>query len=85
MEGKIINDEELSIVSGGILAEGWEKTLSSMMGIYKFKYGDEGREKLKNVLLSALDDPTSPLEPQDMETIHNYIDENWDSVPSFKF
>lgn len=43
MENKILKEEELNIVSGGVLIEGWDVTLLSMMRVYKGKYGDDGK------------------------------------------
>ena len=78
MEKELLKDEQLNIVSGGVLLDGWDITLLSIIRIYKAKYGEEGKQKVKDLMLMSLNDPTSPIEPQDMETIMNFIDENWD-------
>ena len=78
MDKELLKDEQLNIVSGGVLLDGWDTTLLSIIRIYKAKYGEEGKQKVKDLMLMSLNDPTSPIEPQDMETIMNFIDENWD-------
>ena len=70
----------MNIVSGGVLIEGWDVTLLSMMRVYKGKYGDDGKQKIKDLMLLALNDPTSVIEAHDIETINRFIDEKWDSV-----
>ena len=79
-----INDEELDLVSGGVLKEGWDMTLLSVMGIYKGLYEEEGLQKVKDLMALSLDDPTSPIEPQDLDKIYNFIDENWADVAPIK-
>jgi hypothetical protein len=76
----MINDEVLNLVSGGVLLEGWDKTLFTMMKYYKSKYGDEGIQKVKDLMNISLKDPTSKVEESDMDTLYNFIDENWNNA-----
>ena len=46
----MINDEELKLVSGGVLLDGWESTLLAMMAIYKGKFGEDGYEMIRNTM-----------------------------------
>jgi len=41
------------------------------------KYGEEGKQKVIDLMLISLKDPTSLIEESDMETIYQFIDENW--------
>ena len=79
-----INDEELDLVSGGVLKEGWDMTLLSVMGIYKGLYEEEGLQKVKDLMALSLDDPTSSIEFQDLDKIYSFIDENWADVAPIK-
>ena len=72
-----INDEELKLVSGGYLKEGWESVLEKMIGLYKTKFGDSGKQKLKDTLAVGVDDPTSTMEESDLVVLHAFIDKNW--------
>ena len=75
-----IEDQEIELVSGGVLLEGWEQTTSFIIKLYKEKYGEEGKQKVKDLMLMSLNDPTSPIEEEDMATIYKYIDDNWDLI-----
>ena len=44
MEEKRINDELLSMINGGVLKEGWENTVLTMINVLKAKYADEGKQ-----------------------------------------
>ena len=76
-DNKIINDNDLKLVSGGVLLDGWDSTLLFIMEVYKKTYGDKGKEKVIELMKISLNDPTSPLEENDMETIYKFIEENW--------
>lgn len=80
MEDKMIRDEELSIVSGGVLQEGWEGTLLQVMRLYKIKFGEEGKQKTKDTMSVGLKDPTANLDEADMMKIYPFIDDNWDQI-----
>lgn len=75
-----IDDQELNIISGGVLKEGWQQTMIAMMALYKGKYGEEGLEIVKALPGIAVNDPTSPIEAGDFETLHKFIDEQWPQV-----
>ncbi|MBR3264499.1 MAG: hypothetical protein IKI61_00875 [Erysipelotrichaceae bacterium] len=51
-----------------------------MMKYYKSKYGDEGIQKVKDLMNISLKDPTSKVEESDMDTLYNFIDENWNNA-----
>ena len=73
----ILKDEDLNIVSGGVLLEGWDTTLLIIMDTFKGLYGDEGKQKVIDLMKMSLNDPTSPIEESDMETIFKFIEDNW--------
>ena len=73
-------DDELKLVSSGVLLPGWDATMLTMMAFYKGAYGEEGREKVESLVQISIDDPTSPVEAKDAETLYNFIRDNWDSV-----
>ena len=75
-----MDDEELNLVSGGVLLAGWDETLLEIMKRFKEIYGIKGRQKVKALMAKSLDDPTSPIKASDMETIYKFIDDNWDAV-----
>ena len=80
MSKEYINDELLKIISGGKLLDGWDDTLRALMSIYKSKYGDEGIQKVKNMMVISVNDESSPIEAEDLETLYNFIDDNWESI-----
>ncbi len=73
----ILKDEDLNIVSGGVLLEGWDTTLLIIMDMFKCRYEDEGKQKVIDLMKMSLNDPTSPIEESDMETIFKFIEDNW--------
>lgn len=73
----ILKDEDLNIVSGGVLLEGWDTTLLIIMDMFRGRYGDEGKQKVIDLMKMSLNDPTSPIEESDMETIFKFIEDNW--------
>ena len=75
---RFINDEELELVSGGYLKEGWESTIEMMIGLYKTKFGIDGKQKLKDTLAVGVNDPTSTMEESDLAILYTFIDEHWD-------
>lgn len=80
MEEKRINDELLSMVNGGVLKEGWENTVLTMINVLKTKYADEGKQKLKKIMASGLNDPTSTMDENDYSMICQFIDDNWNNI-----
>lgn len=80
MEEKRINDELLSMVNGGVLKEGWENTVLTMINVLKAKYVDEGKQKLKKIMASGLNDPTSTMDENDYSMICQFIDDNWNNI-----
>ena len=74
---KLINDQELELVSSGVLKEGWESITLTMISMYKTKFGDSGKQRLKDTLAVGVDDPTSTMEESDLVILYNFIDENW--------
>lgn len=79
-DNNMLNDEVMKFVSGGQLSEGWEKTILRMMAIFKGEYGDDGCEKIKALMSTAIYDPTSTIEASDLQIIYRFIDENWSTV-----
>lgn len=79
-DNNMLNDEVMKFVSGGQLSEGWEKTILRMMAIFKGEYGDDGCEKIKALMSTAIFDPTSTIEASDLQIIYRFIDENWSTV-----
>ena len=73
----ILKDEDLNLVSGGVLLEGWDTTLLIIMDIFKGRYGDEGKQKVIDLMKMSLNDPTSPIEESDMDTLLQFIEDNW--------
>lgn len=80
MNKKRLFDKELSIVSGGLLIDGWQDTVYKMMELHKAKFGDKAKQKVKDTMSLALNDPTSKVDEHDLEIIYKYIDEYWDKV-----
>ncbi len=77
MDMKQLLYEELSLISGGYLKEGWEDVTLTMIKMYKAKFGDEGKQKLKDTLAVGLNDPTSTMDEKDLEMLRTFIDNNW--------
>lgn len=50
------------------------------MSLYKKKEGEVGKQKVKDLMLISLQDPTSILEENDMVVVQQFIDDNWDNV-----
>ncbi|MBR5341734.1 MAG: hypothetical protein IK151_07400 [Erysipelotrichaceae bacterium] len=83
MKENLLNEEELNLVSGGQLVEGWDKSVMLIMQVYKGKYindDDGGRQRVKDLMVISANDPSSPLEAQDLQTVYNFIDANWETV-----
>jgi len=70
-------------VSGGVLKDGWEGALNKNMAVYKAKYGDEGKQKVKDLMVIGVKDPTSQIEEADLNIMYQYIDEQWDATAAF--
>lgn len=80
MDKKLLNDEQLGLISGGVLVEGWDTTLLAIMKIFKEEYGEEGQQKVRDLMSVSLNDPTSPIEESDMQTLYDFIDSNWNNI-----
>ncbi|MBQ6492819.1 MAG: hypothetical protein IJI92_03015 [Erysipelotrichaceae bacterium] len=80
MDKRVLNEEELKLVSGGKLLDGWDDTLLNVMRLYKGKFGEDGYQMVRDMVIVAVNDPTSPVAAEDAETMYNFIDSNWDSV-----
>ena len=52
MDMKQLLDEELSLISGGYLKEGWEDVTLTMIKMYKAKFGDEGKTEAERYACS---------------------------------
>lgn len=63
---------------------GWDKTLLTMMAMYKGRYGEKGKEMVERLVQVSVDDPTSPVEASDAQTMYNFISDNWDTVKPIK-
>lgn len=83
MKENLLDIEELSLVSGGVLKDGWEGALNKIMAVYKAKYGDEGKQKVKDLMVVGVKDPTSQIEEADLNIMYQYIDEQWDATAAF--
>lgn len=75
-----IPDETLNIVNGGVLLEGWDETMLTIMKIYKSNYGEEGLAKVESLVDVSINDPTSPLTIEDRQTVLDFIRENWNRI-----
>ena len=40
----MLEEEALKLISGGVLQEGWESEVTSLMALYKGKYGENGKD-----------------------------------------
>ena len=74
-----LEEEALNLVSGGVLQEGWDSTLLTMMALYKGQFGENGKEMIKALFVKE-NLGEGPLEEADLPVIHAYIEDNWDSV-----
>ena len=74
-----LEEEALNLVSGGVLHEGWESTLLTMMALYKGNYGENGKQMVTAMFVPE-NIKTGPLEESDLPVIQAFIEENWDSV-----
>lgn len=45
--------------------------------MFKGRYGDEGKQKDIDLMKMSLNDPTSPIEESDMDTLLQFIEDNW--------
>ena len=75
-----LEEEALNLVSGGVLQEGWDSTLLTMMALYKGKFGENGKERIKALFVKENIGGEGPLEEADLPVIHAFIEDNWDSV-----
>ena len=80
MNDKMLLDEELDLVSGGVLKESWDSALFNVMRVYKGKFGDAGLQKVKDVMAKTVNDPESSITEEDLVTVYQYIEDNWDKV-----
>ena len=74
MKENLLDIDELSLVNGGVLKDGWEGALNKIMAVYKAKYGDEGKQKVKDLMVIGVKDPTSQIEEADLNIMYQYID-----------
>ena len=65
------------------MKDGWEGALNKIMAVYKAKYGDEGKQKVKDLMVVGVKDPTSQIEEADLNIMYQYIDEQWDATAAF--
>ncbi|MBQ6334278.1 MAG: hypothetical protein IJI46_04335 [Erysipelotrichaceae bacterium] len=77
---RMISDEELELVKGGTLVEGWDSVMVQMMKMYKTKYGEDGKQKIKDLMIVSVNDSTSPVTQEDLKNIYSFIDDNCDIV-----
>ncbi|MBP3891674.1 MAG: hypothetical protein J6D29_05825 [Solobacterium sp.] len=77
---RVLQDEELAIVSGGVLRDGWEDVLLKMMQIYKIKFNEKGKQMVKDTMVLGVKDTTSTIDENDIVRINQFIDENWDNL-----
>ena len=75
----MLEEEALNLVSGGVLQEGWDSTLRTMMALYKGQFGENGKQMVKALFVEE-NLGEGPLEEADLPVIHAYIEDNWDSV-----
>ena len=74
-----LEEEVLNLVSGGVLQEGWDTTLLTMMAVYKGKFGENGKQMVTNLFVKE-NIGEGPLEEADLPVIHAFIEDNWNSV-----
>ena len=70
-------------MSGGVLKDGWEGALNKNMAVYKAKYGDDGKQKVQDLMVIGVKDPTSQIEEADLNIMYQYIVEQWDATAAF--
>ena len=75
-----LQDEQLKMVSGGVLLEGWENVLLGIMRYYKETYGDESKQMAIDLMIKSIDVPSAPLDAEDIDRIKNFADENWNKI-----
>ena len=80
MDNKSLLEEEvLKRISGGVLREGWDSTLLTMMAVCKGKFGENGKQMVSALFINhGVGDGS--LEEADIPVILAFIDNNWDSV-----
>jgi hypothetical protein len=81
-EKRMLEEEALKLINGGILREGWDETVYEMMALYKGKFGESGKARLITLFEEKGVGGDSPLEPKDIPVIVDYINANWDAAPS---
>ena len=75
----MLEEEALNLVSGGVLQEGWDSTLRTLMALYKGQFGENGKQMVSALFINhGVGD--GPLEEADIPVILAFIDNNWDSV-----
>ena len=50
------------------------------LGKIAVKYADEGKQKLKDIMASGINDPTSTMDENDYSMICQFIDDNWNNI-----
>ncbi len=81
-EKRMLEEEALKLINGGILREGWDETVYEMMALYKGKFGESGKARLITLFEEKGVGGDSPLEPKDIPVIVDYINANWDAATS---
>ena len=74
-----LEEEMLNLVSGGVLQEGWDTTLLTMMAVYKGKFGENGKQMVRDLFVKE-NIGGGPLEEADLPVIRAFIEDNWNSV-----
>lgn len=67
-----LEEKALKLVNGGVLQEGWEESVLSLMALYKGKFGDSGKDMvLELFIIDGVDN--SPLDTNDIITVIAFI------------
>ena len=80
MKQVFLKEEDLELVSGGYLKEGWDTTLLNVMVVYKKKYGEDGKQRVVDMMRMSVNDPTSTVTVSDLKTINEFIDKKWPTI-----
>lgn len=80
MAKQIVEEDVLNLVSGGVLLDGWDQALINIMSLFKARYGEEGYQKVWDLVEVSINDPTSPVTQEDAATMYKFIEDNWASV-----
>ena len=75
-----LKDEQLKMVSGGVLLEGWENVLLGIMRYYKETYGKDSMQMAIDKMIESINIPAFPLDDNDIERIKKFASENWNNI-----